>query len=324
VIPRRTKAVLLACAVAALLAFAPGANAKPGYVVIPGSHSVELNLKGSHGFRIGAAKVGRYFYFQAGDERSVATYVNRSPKQKGDGIKAKFPGIGRISVRFHPQGPPQREPSFFPQCKGGETTKQRGVFVGTIRFRGERGYTSVKATRASGEVATSEKEICKRSIFDDDPDVEADRTELWAYSKSKGRAVGFSASTWGIPESPLTTFSASVVERRRGMTIYRITFTDGKESQLIAGDSRPHPLSATVTPPAPFHGSAEFERTAEGASSWTGTLSVHFPGLDRVALTGPSFVARFCQHSGCHGNSVDGLRLPLVARGLAGKPLLRR
>lgn len=315
---RRTRTVFLVCSVAALLAFAPGASAKPGYVVIPGSHSVELNLKGSHGFRIGAGKFGRYFYFQAADERSVATYLNLSPRQKGDGIKAKFPGFGRISVRFEPQGPPRHEPPFFSRCHGGETVKQRGVFVGRIDFHGERGYTSVAATSAPGEVATTEREICKRSMFDDGPDVETDRTELWATSRSKGRAVGFSASTWGVPETPLTTFGASVVERRRGMTIFRHTFASGKGSQLIAGDSRPHPLSATVAPPPPFHGAAEFQRTTEGDRSWTGSLSVHFPGLDRVALTGPSFDARFCQHSGCHGSSIDGLRLPLTA------PLLRR
>ncbi len=315
---RRIKAVLLACVVAALLASAPGASAKPGYVVIPGSHSVELNLKGSHGFHIGAGKVGRFFYFQAANQRSVATYLNLSPKQKGSGIKAKFPGIGRISVQFEPQGPSQREPPFFSRCRGGGTVKQQGQFVGTIEFHGERGYTSVSSARASGEVATTEKEICKRSIFDDGPDVETDRTELWAYSRSKGRSVGFSASTWSPPESPLTTFGASVVERRRGMRIFRHTFASGEESQLTAGDSRPHPLSATVTPPAPFHGSAEFQRTAEGDRSWTGSLSVHFPGLDRVELTGPSFDARFCQHSGCHGNTIDGLKLPLIA------PLSRR
>lgn len=309
---RRTKAVLLTCVAAVLLA-APGASAKPGYVVLPGHHSVELGLRGSHGFRIGAAKFGRLFYFQVGDERSVATYLNRSPRQKGDGIEAKFPGIGRISVRFQPKGPPQHEPPFFPQCEGGKITKQPGVFVGTIRFHGERGYTSVEATRASGEVVTSEKEICKRSIFDDGPDVETDRTELWAYSRAKGQSAGFNASIWGPSDSPVTSFGASVVERRLGMTIFRITFVSGVESQLIAGDSRPHPLSAIVTPPTPFHGSAEFQRTAAGDSSWTGSLSVHFPGIGEVALTGSSFVARFCQHSGCHGSSVDGLKLPLIA-----------
>lgn len=311
---RHTKPALLACAIAALAAFAPAASAKPGYVVVPGSHSVELSLKGSHGFRISAGKVGRFFYFQAADLRSVATYLNRSPRQKGSGIKARFPGIGRISVRFQPQGPAEREPPFFHECSGGEIIKQHGRFVGTIRFRGERGYTAVSKTSASGEVTTIEREVCKRSIFDDGPDVETDRTELWAYSKSKGRAVGFDASTLGPPESPSITFGASIVERRRGMEIFRNTFASGEESQLTAGDSRPHPLSATVSPPAPFHGSAEFQRTTEGDSTWTGSLSVHFPGLDQVALTGPGFDARFCQHSGCHGSTIDGLKLPLIAR----------
>ena len=39
------------------------------------------------------------------------------------------------------------------------------------------------------------------------------------------------------------------------------------------------------------------------------SLTVPFPGLGRVALTGPEFSARFCQHSGCTGNSIDGHRL---------------
>lgn len=315
---RRTKAVLFACAVAALPAFASSASAKPGYVVSSGSHSVELDLKGSNGFRIGAAKYSRVVYFQAANGRSVASYVGRSLEPEGNGIKAKFPGIGHISVRFQPQGAPQRESSVFPGCSGGETVRQRGRFVGTIEFRGERGYTSASRTSAPGEVATTEREICKRSIFDESSDPDVDRTELFAYSRSKGRAIGFDASITGPSWSPTTIFGASIVERRQGVSIFRHTFVSRDGSQLIAGDSRPYPLSATVTPPAPFHGSAEFQRTPEGDRSWTGSLSAYFPGLDLVPLTGPDFDARFCQHSGCHGNSIDGLRLPFTS------PLSRR
>jgi hypothetical protein len=306
----------LLCGVTALLATAPAAaTAKPGYVVTtPAGHTVELNLRSSHGYRINIGKLGRYVYLGASEGQSIAFYVVRSLEPKDTEIKAGFPGVGRISAQFNPKGPPQREPPFFPGCHGGETIKQRGHFIGTIRFRGERGYTSVKTTRARGEITTTTKEVCKRSMFGESPDPVEDRTELFAYSRSKGRAIGFTASTTALGSiTSFTAFGASTVERRRGMTISRHVLAPGDESQLVAGDTRPYPLSATVTPPAPFHGSAEFQRTIEGDRAWTGSLSVSFPGLDSIALTGPRFDARFCQRSGCHGNAIDGLRLPLTA-----------
>lgn len=191
--------------------------------------------------------------------------------------------------------------------------KQRGHFVGTIHFRGERGYTSAQASRVKGTIQTATKEICKRSPSeDDDSEPSADKTELYAQSKSGNQGVAFDAFMLGDPID-LTTFGASVVERRRGMTIFRHTFAEGKKGDIAIGDTRPYPLSATVTPPAPFSGSAEYERTPDGERTWTGSLAVTLPGLGRVPLTGPKFDPRLCQLSGCSGNSIDGHSLPLIA-----------
>lgn len=309
---RRTWTILLACSVVALLITAPSASAKPGYFVMAGYHSVELDLKSSHGYRIHIEKRGRRsIYLLASTERSTVAYVAPSLAPKGSEIKARLPGVGRVSMRFRPQGPPQEEkPPSFPGCKGGARVEQPGYFVGTIRFRGERGYTSVRSKRARGVIKTVAKEVCKR--FDEDPEPISDRIELNAFSRSDLRAVGFSASGSTDPElTSSTVFSAGVAERRRGMEIYRGTFATGKRRDLVLGDIRPFPLSATVTPPPPFQGSAEFQRDAEGNSTWTGSLTVPFPGLGPVALTGPDFTARLCQQSGCTGSSVDGHSLPL-------------
>jgi len=310
----RTRVALLACGVTLLLAAAPGASAKPGYLVLPGYYSVELNLKGSHGYRINIGKVGRrYVYLLASGERSVVAYTAPSLAPRGSEIKAKFPGLGRVSVRFRPQGPPRNSRApVFPRCKGGKTVRQFGYFVGTIRFRGERGYTSARATRPKGVIETHEKEVCRGSMFDESPEPVADRTELHAISISGCRGAAFSASQHGDPVN-LTFFDGTIAERRRGMTITRSIFVTGKASDITIGDTRPFPLSATITPPPPFSGSAEYQRTPGGDRTWTGSLTVPFPGLGRVSLAGPSFSALLCQHSGCHGPSVDGHSLPLTA-----------
>jgi hypothetical protein len=168
--PQRIRKVLIvagvvACAVLALLTAPALANAKSGYVVFPGYHEVELNLKGSHGYSIQVTKTNRFIEMFVDRDPDNAVYLIRHRQAKDDGIKAELPGVGRVSVEFHPVGPPHKKGGFFPPCRGGKTIKQPGYFQGTIRIRGERGYTSAHTDRASGEVVTVTKEICKRSIF---------------------------------------------------------------------------------------------------------------------------------------------------------------
>ncbi len=204
-------------------------------------------------------------------------------------------------MQFHPAGRAHKEQHFFPQCKGGHTVKQPGYFEGTIRIRGEHGYTAVHTSRASGQATTATKEVCKRSIFNPSkPDPLESRTLLSAYSKAGKRTIGFSAVTVDSPPLNVTFFAGSVTERREGMEIFRQTSTDkGKAGDLAASDASEHPPSAIVTPPSPFHGSAVFQQTPDGDNTWTGSLSVDLPGAGRVALAGPDFSATLCRDSGC-------------------------
>jgi hypothetical protein len=313
-IGRRTMASLLACTLV-LLAAAPAASAKPGYHVFPGFRSLGFDLQGSHGYRIEIGKESDYVIAFVTKGDSVVSYTTRSLEPKGNGIEARFPGIGRVSVAFRPQGPPRKSSPYpFPGCRGGAIVKQPGHFVGRIRFRGERGYTSARTNRAKGAIETTLKEVCKHSPSDEGSEPAADRTELYAHSRSGNRAVGFDAYVLGDPFY-LTSFGASVVELRRGMTIFRTTGATGERGDLAIGDTRPYPLSATVTPPGPFSGSAEYERMPDGSRAWTGSLAVSFPGLGRVALTGSGFSARLCHLSGCSEGYIDGHDLPWSASG---------
>lgn len=293
----------LAVVAAVLLTVAAPAEAKPGYIVTPGQQTAELQMKGTNGFAI-QIKLwnGRVLEVSAYRNPDVVIYLTRRVHAQGSRIEATLPRIGRISVDFQATGQVHREPGFFPPCKGGETVKQEGYFDGTIRLRGERGYTTARATRVHGQIARTAKEVCKRSIFGGSKPKTENASRLFAWSSSAGRSVSFSATTLETPNlpSPASVFFSGIVrERRQGMAIFREAATRGSPDDLAATDESGFPASATATPAAPFRGSATFERMAQGANVWRGNLSVDLPGLGRVALAGPGFAARFCHAGGC-------------------------
>lgn len=226
---------------------------------------------------------------------STASYLTRGTASP-NGIKARFGHLGRVSVRFRPSGkvsrrkPPKR-------CKGRPSIARSGVFTGTIRFRGEDGYVSIDAHRAKGGSATLPRWRCgnrgrapaagisarpKRGGFEE--------AELEAATPNE-RAV-FLASGLHVKGGPsLIFFVAGTKERRGSVRIGRFVF-------LISGKGRTFsfsrsPRSATVRPPKPFHGSAEFG-VVDGRPSWTGNLSVSLPGA-KADLTGPAFKAKLIQ-----------------------------
>ncbi len=304
---RRWVSPLLPCMVAMLPLVPAPAQAKPGYVALGGFRTAELNLKGSHGYAIQVAlRNRRQIALTASNGSSVAVYRLPPARARGDRIEARFPQVGHVSMEFRAVGPEQREPGFFPPCRGGETVKQTGHFEGLISLNGERGYTAVHRTRAPGQIFTMAKEICKRSIFNDSGrEPKEDVTRLFAYSKSRGRAISFSANTKSIPSASFasTSFVGHIFERRGRMRIARVTVAEGEQSELLPGDSNPFPALATVSPPDPFHGSAVFQRMPRGNNSWSGSLSAPFPGKGMVALAGQSFSAGLCQHSGCQSGT---------------------
>jgi hypothetical protein len=70
------------------------------------------------------------------------------------------------------------------------------------------------------------------------------------------------------------------------MRIQRVVAVPGPTRSFVFEDNL---RSATVEPPAPFSGSASFERATKGRKTWTGDLSASFPGRAGVPLAGPKF-----------------------------------
>ncbi len=48
---------------------------------------------------------------------------------------------------------------------------------------------------------------------------------------------------------------------------------------------------AAIAPPEPFHGKGAYRAASDGTTTWTGPLSVSFPGAPLLPLTGEAFKA---------------------------------
>ena len=302
---------LLLCAAAALLLTPARALAKPRLEVSPQVHVASLTLKGTHGYEISIYERNREFLGVSASNLgasvfapwSIAEYRIHQHRAGPDQISGKLPGLGRISVKFHPVGSPKREPGpEIPGCRGGGVVKQPGYFEGPIHLRGEQDFTTAHATRARGEVSTSARKVCKRKPESGHSLPSGLITaQLRANSESGGRRISFSVGTFEPlrPTSDGADIHASIEERRNGMRISRYVLASGREDVLQLGDDTAFPVSGTVSPPDPFRGSAAFERGSRGENRWTGSLSVPLPGAGLVSLTGPEFSASLCHEGGC-------------------------
>lgn len=305
----RAALATLAVAMLPLLALPGDAAAKPGYYVSPESHLAFADLPGSNGYRVTIAAVGPggalfgpgYVALLATRRGSSASYYVRAPFD-GKRIDARFGKLGRVSVRFEPNGPPESANESRSSCKGPASTSQSGRFVGTIRFRGERGFTTVRRSEVKTTVFHGFRQVCKRPP---EPKV----------SEPKDRATSLSAVVRGNPEGPVFTaytdpreadqgpsFTASVTDRRPAMTVSHSASAGGGEEAFAVTPVGAVPTTATVAPSFPFDGSATLTKSPGGKTAWTGDLSVELPGLGTVGLAGPSFSARLCRNISCACN----------------------
>jgi len=180
------------------------------------------------------------------------------------------------------------------QCTGKPETVRYGVFVGTIRFRGEGGYTSVEARHATGRLSSGEKIKC---VFPNlrpgsGPAANESRQAPPSLGAAQGRHRGFGVEFSGGKRRSIL-ISAFSQERRGRIGVFRDVFAEGPPASFdFAADLS----SATVRPPKPFQGEASFQRSPSG-SIWSGTLSVDFPGRDDVRLAGPRFESKLTRDS---------------------------
>ncbi len=124
----------------------------------------------------------------------------------------------------------------------------------------------------------------------------------WRYGHQPAGAVGFGAVLFPHHAHParqrvhLRAWTSKQVGRV--FVEHEIGVTAPETTVAFPGGPKV-PEDITLSPPAPFTGTAAFTRTPESTFTWTGDLAVEFPGLGPIRLTGPSFDARMCALEGC-------------------------
>jgi hypothetical protein len=219
-------------------------------------------------------------------------------------VKAKFGKFGELDYTFTPAVGKN------PECKGADGTTE-GTFTGNFDFTGENHYVSFEADHAHGTFEIFPTEGCEEpsksfkppigtpgatkpgsnGSKDAKPDAgnSEDQATLGVASRGK-RFVSY------LLVSPLVTkdggtrifFYAFRAEKLKGMLVER-----GAEVAAGLGAFRWDLDAGTahVEPPAPFTGSADFERRPHGNPIWRGSLGVPVLGGKRMRLTGPGFRA---------------------------------
>jgi hypothetical protein len=276
-----------------------------------------FSVPGTHGFKVivlasveGASSPVRIV---AEDRMGAAEYQTLGTVTSS-AINASFGQLGRIALRFHPSGRVlHNHVSGDPECPSGAA--QLGEFTGSLSFRGEGGYTTVSTHRVAGGVGAPTAPIdhheelslgcpnANRHTFIAPPgqlppslhENSSGFRELSAVATGPGETTAFGAAGFSLrhsetaatdPESCL--FVALTEELREAVQIARFIAAGGPGRECPLAGS---PASVTVTPPAPFSGTATLQRNGDGSTSWTGSLGVAMLGREPVALAGPLFKA---------------------------------
>jgi hypothetical protein len=269
---------------------------------------VEFSLSAGNGYRITVSgEVGPTRNRSAPDDVTLsASKGDATVNYLGHGkltathMTASFGRFGRFSLRFRPSGRVRhvKVPKTCVKDRPPVVTARLGTYIGTIRFRGERGYTRIVAHRASGglgDLLAIKPKLQCQEVSPGAQRREAHTVHLRAEAKTAHGAIAFEA--WAGPAFPFTstgsaaardpyTFLAFAFEKARGTEIIRTVAAPGPTADFVFDSGL---SSATLTPPAPFSSSGSFQRNADGAVEWTGSLAVSFPGVPQVPLFGPSF-----------------------------------
>ena len=226
---------------------------------------------------------------------AVTAYVARgtvTPRR----IAASFGKFGTIDVRFRPSGGVVKSPSR-KRCRGVDHfTSQLGVFVGGLRFSGERNYVAFHSHRVKGRVRSPLRLHCASSRF-------RSRSAARPLARPVSQHPSFvptfliASNRHGVSAAELialsggkTTLFLAITEEGLG-SIARIRYALATERSKKAMALNDALTSASIEPPSPFHGKGSYRAAPDGTTSWTGPLSVSLPGAPRLPLAGDEFRA---------------------------------
>jgi opacity protein-like surface antigen len=212
---------------------------------------------------------------------SESTYVVHGVSRDPSAIEADLGSAGSVSLTFQPSG--EKKVTMIDlsgkseRCIGAAKVVRRlGSFVGSVSFHGENGYTTAEAVSVPGSVGTSTFRNC---------------THL-PKRPASGKAASEPAAFIVVDgETPLLAFRDSgrasfaafeSEELEEGLFVFRSATAVGAPSLF---SFRPDTPRASLRPPAPVSGTGIYRDSPSAPPTWSGDLSVSFPGV-RQPLTG--------------------------------------
>jgi hypothetical protein len=284
-------------------------EAKPRFEVHERSLSLLMFLEASNGYK-GSVTTRGHRQVTLTLRKGYTTIEARTRgRVTRHGINARFGDLGKISVRFRGKPfslafPGDKEGKR--RCRGRKSEFESGLFRGTIRFRGENGFTQVSSKRVRGFVDRHYRRVCRRDPEDSFARVLKRLIELMPVTTLRANArvertnVRFEAAA--IDFRPILgpgvglayVASAQTMERDRGMRLTRSVSAEGDEGSFLFRRGKKAPRTATVAPPRPFVGTAKYLKEPGSPASWAGSLAARLPGAGLVAMTGPNFRVVTC------------------------------
>lgn len=228
-------------------------------------------------------------------------------------IVAKFPGVGRVDLRFKATRSQKLGFGPKPGCRAnGEATIREGVFSGTIELHDEPGLPSLVRRDAKGSVSAFPTVTCPGTHRGDKSESEGGssgrpaRAEspdlLQAGASLDGGLLGFSATLaplFKLTEPAKALFQVSWIRTARGMTTVVSDIGQAPLRTFSISPPTGAPTEATVEPPSPFQDSAAFRLESPTVASWTGDLRIELPILGEVSLTAPGTWSTLCRGTTC-------------------------
>jgi hypothetical protein len=293
-------AVLAAIVLVALFAAAPASAAgDPGHLRI----GAKLNIRSSNGYLLTIGGSGKNVRLAVTSKRAAAVYIATAGRVTGGSIRAWFGHLGVVDVTFYPRrlrsDRPRQLKSF---CSYSPPRREYsdGLFVGTIRFRGEGGYTKVSSTHAFGRVAPLPRSLCglvgPAHAFDDVESSPGWPTAIGALAFTRGGLAVFRAGRafdrsargfnhlgrfrvpkLGRAEVGYEAFAIGSVGK---LAVIRLAVARGGRGSYDFSES---PRNLEVSPPPPFSGVGRYRSCAD--QRWSGSLAVALPGAGQVGLS---------------------------------------
>lgn len=262
----------------------------------PEEVSMHFSLRGSHGYRILVYATsyaedeierqeapGEVSVFAIKGRQQFATYRAAATVTE-TGLEADLGTLGRIDLDLRMSGKEGRVRAPAP-CNGSTEGFEKGVYRGTFEFRGEEGFTNVRASRIPVSPQAIVNLICSNQF-------EVETEELPPGSSGAGLGIELPGRNGGRVAFEVTKsrpdgrtlVRAAVAEKRRGIEISRgVEFLSGDEAFSYDGALS----AASVDLPTPFSGVATYRRDVAAARRWTGSLIVDLPGRAGLHLVRP-------------------------------------